>query len=57
MPSLVSAEIAISTSTQVSPTEILDVAKADPTDDCILECAVAAGSPVMSEQMNERSWR
>jgi uncharacterized protein len=42
------AEIAISTSTQrVSPTEILDVVKADPTDDRILECAVAAGSQVI----------
>jgi uncharacterized protein len=43
-----SAEIAISASTRrVSPTEILDVVKADLTDDRILECAVAAGSQVI----------
>ena len=43
-----SAEIAVSASTRrVSPTEILDVVKADRTDDRILECAVAAGSQVI----------
>ena len=31
----------------VSPTERLDVVKADPTDNKILECAVAAGSEVV----------
>lgn len=37
------AEIATFT-THVSPTETLDVVKADPTDNKVLECAVAAGS-------------
>jgi hypothetical protein len=31
----------------VSPTDRLDVVKADPTDNKILECAVAAGSEVI----------
>jgi putative PIN family toxin of toxin-antitoxin system len=31
----------------VSPTETLDVVKADPTDNRLLECAVAAGSHVL----------
>lgn len=33
--------------TLVSPTETLDVVKADPTDNGLLECAVAAGSEVI----------
>jgi putative PIN family toxin of toxin-antitoxin system len=33
--------------THVSPTETLDVVKADPSDDRILECAVAVGSNVI----------
>ena len=33
--------------TRVSPAETLDIVKADPTDNKVLECAVAAGSEVI----------
>ena len=41
------AEVATFTK-RVSSTETLDVVKADPDDNRILECAVAAGSDVIA---------